>query len=122
MPQAIKQHRPPRPLRDDRRRQQDRARHQGRALPYNGKQWQAIRSAVLGREPLCRTHDCNALAREVDHIDGDDSNNAPDNLQPLCKSCHSSKTRREMNEKSLGRERKDTAPSASRTQPRFGAL
>jgi len=109
-------------MRDDRTRQQDRARHRSRALPYNGKQWQAIRSAVLGREPLCRADGCTEVAREVDHVDGDDGNNSLDNLQPLCKSCHSRKTRREMNEKSLGSERKDTAPSASRTQPRFGAL
>ncbi len=31
----------------------------------------------------------------MDHIDGDDSNNASSNLQSLCHACHSSKTARE---------------------------
>ena len=31
---------------------------------------------------------CGAVAFEVHHVDGDPSNNDPDNLRPLCKGCH----------------------------------
>lgn len=65
-----------------------------------GRRWERLRMMVLRREPLCRI--CKMLgkyefATEVDHIipkarGGDDSF---DNLQPLCKSCHSRKTARE---------------------------
>lgn len=53
---------------------------------------------VLNAEPLCRH--CMAegrvqQAQEVDHIDGNAWNLAWDNLQPLCKSCHSKKTAKE---------------------------
>jgi 5-methylcytosine-specific restriction protein A len=34
-------------------------------------------------------------ANEVDHVDGDSFNNAPSNLQSLCKPCHSAKTVKE---------------------------
>lgn len=96
MPRGFPQHRPLRPTVPDALvRQQDRARHAARALPYSGKQWQAIRKAVLECEPLCR--ECGAPATDVDHIDGDNGNNGFSNLQPLCKPCHSRKTRREMN-------------------------
>ena len=30
---------------------------------------------------------------DVDHIDGNNSNNDPDNLQTLCKNCHAKKSR-----------------------------
>lgn len=51
---------------------------------------------ILARDPICRL--CQtAPATEVDHIKskaqgGDDSDQ---NLQGLCKACHSRKTRRE---------------------------
>src|SRR5688572_16336058 len=69
-----------------------------RALHTGSKLWRAIRASVLGREPLCR--ECMKAKRitaatQVDHIDGDDSNNAGNNLQPLCAPCYSSKTNRE---------------------------
>ena len=35
------------------------------------------------------------MATDVDHIDNDPSNNARDNLQSLCHSCHSKKTQAE---------------------------
>lgn len=62
--------------------------------------WQKIRARVLRERPLC-VH-CMGVgvvtaANEVDHIiplrDGGTNEDA--NLQPLCKSCHSKKTRRE---------------------------
>lgn len=36
------------------------------------------------------------MAREVDHIDNDPSNNELDNLQALCTPCHSRKTQQDM--------------------------
>lgn len=65
---------------------------------YKLRAWQRLRSMVLANEPLCR--DCHSrgiitLATEVDHIvpmsKGGDAWDT-DNLQPLCKPCHSSKT------------------------------
>ncbi|WP_329861238.1 HNH endonuclease signature motif containing protein [Stenotrophomonas sp. SMYL89] len=74
---------------------QVRKRQARRALPTNSSLWRRIRAVVLAREPLCRC--CAEQGRvragtEVDHIDGDDSNNADSNLQPLCRPCHSAKT------------------------------
>lgn len=63
-----------------------------------GSNWQKIRAAHLAANPLCE--DCKnvgrvAAAKEVDHIDGDSSNNDSENHRSLCKSCHSRKTCRE---------------------------
>ena len=61
-----------------------------------GRRWQRLRRLVLQRDPFCVM--CrHALATEVDHIvpksrGGRDS---LDNLQGLCKPCHSEKTVRE---------------------------
>jgi hypothetical protein len=41
----------------------------------------------------------------VDHVDGDRTNNDPDNLQALCATCHDNKTREENSERS--RKKKD---------------
>lgn len=69
----------------------------GRAV-YRSRKWQVTRRHVLFEEPMCRS--CAAkgheeLAAEVDHINGDPTDNRRVNLQPLCKHCHSVKTRRE---------------------------
>jgi hypothetical protein len=40
---------------------------------------------------------------DVDHIDGDPSNNDPSNHQTLCKCCHPIKTRDERDHMTLGR-------------------
>lgn len=122
MPSAIPQHKPRKPLPDDRVRDQDRARHAGRALPYNGKQWQAIRKIVLGREPLCRC--CGEVARVVDHIDSDNANNRLDNLRPLCEPCHNQRTmlERRAKEKSLGCFGSDTARPALHAAPRIAGI
>ncbi|NBV59713.1 MAG: HNH endonuclease [Rhodobacteraceae bacterium] len=66
-----------------------------RPTPYQrgyDRLWQKIRLAVLREEPLCRS--CQQPATCVDHITplkkgGDHSRW---NLQPLCASCHNSKT------------------------------
>lgn len=67
--------------------------------PY-GRSWQRIRQQQLNRQPLCEA--CNArgrirAAQEVDHIVplSDGGTNDAENLQSLCKSCHSKKTRAE---------------------------
>ena len=75
-------------------RQSTRQYHTGSAT------WRAIRRQQLDREPLCRK--CKARGRitaatEVDHIDGDSWNNAPDNYQSLCHDHHSRKTFAEAN-------------------------
>ena len=60
-----------------------------------GANWRRLRKMVLNAEPLCRHCWEKGLIRaaeEVDHIDGNAWNLAWDNLQPLCKSCHSKKT------------------------------
>lgn len=75
------------------------------------QQWLALRMKVLANHPLCvecRKHNIVKAATDVDHIaprsDRPDLALAEHNLQPLCKRCHSVKTRREFN----GRTRKAT--------------
>ncbi|WP_081451511.1 HNH endonuclease signature motif containing protein [Achromobacter piechaudii] len=69
-----------------------------RTIPLNSATWQRLRASVLAGEPLCR--DCSKRgsvepATDVDHHDGDPSNNDMDNLVGLCHSCHSRKTARD---------------------------
>lgn len=73
-------------------------RNRERALPTNCTAWRRLRASVLSDEPLCRHCKRKGLvtaANEVDHVDGNDSNNERSNLQALCKSCHSVKTVRD---------------------------
>jgi 5-methylcytosine-specific restriction protein A len=65
-----------------------------------GAAWQRIRESVLLNEPLCREcclHGITTAATEVDHIRAKAAGGTDDrdNLQPLCKTCHSRKTARE---------------------------
>jgi len=95
MPQALKTHRPP-SLKPH--SVTLKARQGIRTLALNGKAWAILRRVVLDQQPLCI--ECKAqgyvvLAREVDHIDNDASNNLRDNLQGLCTMHHSQKTGRE---------------------------
>ena len=57
-----------------------------------GRAWEKIRLAILREEPLCRG--CQGPATCVDHIKPlkDGGTNHRPNLQPLCASCHNSKT------------------------------
>jgi 5-methylcytosine-specific restriction protein A len=73
----------------------------GRRWYYTAR-WARLRAAILRAEPLCRR--CTAenrvtAATDVDHIDRHRGRAAafwlPDNLQPLCRSCHAEKTAEE---------------------------
>ncbi|MRG98858.1 HNH endonuclease [Xanthomonas sontii] len=95
MPTRPPQHRPSwwRPYKEDSKQAQRRQAR--RALPTNSTRWRRIRAAHLAGEPLCRQCALRGLvvaASDVDHIDGDDSNNDAENLQSLCRACHSRKT------------------------------
>ena len=54
--------------------------------------WEKTRLAILHEEPLCRL--CQGPANCVDHIQPlkKGGTNDRSNLQPLCSSCHNSKT------------------------------
>jgi 5-methylcytosine-specific restriction endonuclease McrA len=70
--------------------------HRNRSI-YNSKRWALTRRAVLHDQPICTTCD-QALATDVDHIVAIEAGGDPwarHNLQGLCQSCHSAKTRQE---------------------------
>lgn len=71
-----------------------------RTIPLNSAAWRRLRERVLARDPICQEcykRDYITPATDADHINGDPSDNRMTNLQGLCHSCHSRKTRREMN-------------------------
>ena len=77
---------------------QAKKRQDKRGLATNSARWRRLREIVLRGEPLCRH--CKERgqvtpATQVDHIDNDSFNNSESNLQPLCASCHASKTAQE---------------------------
>lgn len=54
---------------------------------YNTR-WRKLRKMVLNEKPICE--ECERVpATEVHHLNGDSRDNRMENLQPLCKSCHS---------------------------------
>lgn len=82
-------------------REYERDRPSSAARGY-GSTWRKVRARQLSRAPLCADpdglHDRPVVATEADHIirrarGGSDADN---NLQSLCKSCHSRKTAREV--------------------------
>ena len=90
----MKQHQPPKA------KQHTLYQPKRRVLSLKSTAWRKLRAQVLQAEPLCRLcmedYDWPTPATDVDHIDGDGDNNSLCNLQPLCHSCHSIKTRHEM--------------------------
>ncbi len=83
------------------KRAQQRVRDRDRPSPAvrgYGRNHQRLRLIVMAEQPLCLT--CQAAGRielgtEMDHIDGNVNNLSRDNLQMLCKGCHSHKTAKE---------------------------
>lgn len=99
MPAVTKTHRPILRL-NKRANPTGRKADPRRTIPLNTARWQRLRASVLAERPLCV--DCLARgqvtpATDVDHDDGDPSNNARSNLVSRCHSCHSTKTMRERN-------------------------
>ena len=119
MPQPLRVHKPQSLKQRDATLKQ---RQGSRTLALNGKAWRTLRAVVLQQQPLC--NECKAsgylvIAREVDHIDNDASNNLRCNLQGLCKMHHSQKTGRANAENhqengAANRLRPDTHVSASK--------
>lgn len=62
---------------------------------YNTTRWKTLRRSQLRKQPWCQAPTCNNPANEADHIIRPrDGGNFYDrnNLQSLCKGCHSRKT------------------------------
>ena len=75
----------------------------GRTLALNGAKWRRLRAQVLTENPLCEhclRRGYLVAGKEVDHINNDPSDNHRDNLQSLCKPCHSRKTQADMGKRS----------------------
>lgn len=84
-------------------RRYDRTRGSASARGY-GRQWRHVRDAFLRRHPLCVDCQRRGITRpatEVDHIQPHRGDALvfwqADNLQALCKGCHSRKTAAEVN-------------------------
>lgn len=79
--------------RADIHREHDAKRGNSAARGYGGS-WRRLRKLVLAEVPVCQAPGCDALATEVDHITplARGGTHARENLQSLCKPCHSRKT------------------------------
>lgn len=70
---------------------------------YNSRRWRGLRRQVLREEPWCRIPGCTNLSSDVDHVvplrqivEAGGDPYARENVQGLCKRCHSEKTAREV--------------------------
>lgn len=109
MPQAIKRHKlptlqprlkelPPRLKVLSSKTLKQKQEANGRTLALDGAAWRKLRALLLSSEPLCRhctARGLTVIATEVDHRNGPNDNRL-ESLQPLCKSCHSRQTMRDM--------------------------
>lgn len=65
---------------------------------YQSKRWKVFREMYLAEHPLCKNFDdCHNFAEHVDHIkriesEEDELFYDENNLQALCRKCHSKKT------------------------------
>lgn len=69
------------------------------ARGYCSAKWRRFRAAKLADDPVCQSGGCPEPATDVDHIREVNGPNDPlfferANVQSLCHSCHSKKTRR----------------------------
>ncbi|MDY6796971.1 MAG: HNH endonuclease signature motif containing protein [Actinomycetota bacterium] len=76
-----------RPYCDQHARKDDRPSPSARGYDW---EWRKTRAAYLAEHPRCER--CGAPATEVHHKDEDTDNNDWDNLEALCKPCHSRET------------------------------
>lgn len=60
-----------------------------RARHYEGQSYKSHKKLHCGICAFVAVHPCQL---DVDHIDGNRTNNEPDNLQTLCANCHRLKT------------------------------
>lgn len=76
---------------------------------YATAQWKRLRLMVIRRDPVCVAEGCRNFSAEVDHIiplSKGGSAFALENLQALCKSCHTRKTLSEQQKDRKEAERK----------------
>lgn len=84
-------------------------RAKDRAKIYNSKKWKDIRVKALVRDEMmcceCKRNGIDTLGEEVDHVkelqDYPELAFELDNLEYLCKPCHSKKTKLEKKEREL---------------------
>ena len=59
-------------------------------------QWRKLRQTIIERDKYtCQSCGIIGTAVDVDHIDANNQNNDPSNLQTLCRPCHLEKTTKE---------------------------
>lgn len=58
---------------------------------YNQRAWRDLSKRIRRDRTVCETPGCGNPSEQVDHIDGDETNDAEWNLQALCGPCHSIK-------------------------------
>ena len=75
------------------RKRFDKTRPSSAKRGYSWK-WQKLRKVKLRQNPICEADGCDQPASEVDHIVpmAQGGGNESENLQALCKACHSRKT------------------------------